>query len=481
MSCFAIKFAAPGHINVLESRAYKTWIKWCAKRHPRCRLLGLIDSRVLLGAAAKGRSASGALCRVLRSTLPYVLGSALYPGGLHVYSAHNRADGPSRGAPPLPPSKAWPSWLVSLAAGDTAPFDLVCASASVPRRLGRWVRLLLLLAGDVENPGPRHVGGPRGSLDLQSGFAASTRQKMAKALQAFVVWLEGVYGLTLAAVTGSASTAALALRAFGLHLYSGGYPRYLLVYAITSIQDQYPEFRSHLSPAWQVDRKWQLAEPGECRPVISQPILQAAVALAICWGWFDWAAITCVGFLCMLHPSEMIPLLRQDLVFPADALSPDPVAYVHIRNPKTQRFARRQHSRLEDPSVLALLNALYFDFPLSARLFRGSMHVYRRQWNAIMARLGVPHQLAQRGATPGVLRGSGATFLYLETEDLPLVAWRGRWSKTKNVEFYLQEVAAQLLLHRLPSWSRERIRTLASFSRCLIDHVIASCGNRQVC
>ncbi|CAE7648076.1 unnamed protein product [Symbiodinium sp. CCMP2592] len=446
------KFAAPGHINILECRAYKTWIKWCAKRHRGCRLLGLIDSRVLLGAAAKGRSASAAVCRVLRSTLPYVLGSSLYPGGLHVYSAKNRADGPSRGSRPLAPSKAWPSWLTSLVSGDTRPFDLVCAAAAVPRRLGRWVRLFLLLAGDVErNPGPRHSGAPRGSLDLEAGFAASTRHKMAKALSAFTAWLLAEFGLPLVAVTSSASTVALALRAFGLHLYAGGHPRYLLVYAITSIQDRFPEFRSHLSPAWQVDRKWQLAEPGECRPVISQPILQAAIGLAICWGWYDWAAVTAVGFLCMLHPAEMIPLVRQDLVFPADALTRDPVAYVHIRNPKTQRFARRQHSRLEDPLVLEWLHAMYFDLPLHARLFRGSMHVYRRQWNAVMSRLGVPHQLAQRGATPGVLRGSGATFLYLETEDLPLVAWRGRWSKTKTVEFYLQEVAAQLLLHRFTS------------------------------
>ena len=49
-----------------------------------------------------------------------------------------------------------------------------------------------------------------------------------------------------------------------------------------------------------------------------------------------------------------------------------------------------------------------------------------------MERLGVPHTLAQNGATPGVLRGSGATFLYLETEDINLVAWRGRWSKVKT-------------------------------------------------
>lgn len=178
----------------------------------------------------------------------------------------------------------------------------------------------------------------------------------------------------------------------------------------------------------------------------------------------------------MLHPAEMLCLQRQDLVFPEDALSPDPFAYVHIRNPKTQRFARRQHARLEDPLVLQLLKFLYLDLPLSAKLFRGSMHTYRRQWNSVMSRLGVPHRLSDRGATPGVLRGSGATFLHLETEDLPLVAWRGRWSKTKTVEFYLQEVAAQLLLQRLPPSARERIRLLSSYSRALILHVLQDGG-----
>ena len=93
--------------------------------------------------------------------------------------------------------------------------------------------------------------------------------------------------------------------------------------------------------------------------MISQPILEAAVALAICWGWFDWAALTLIGFLCMLHPSEMVPLVRQDIVFPEDAMSLDPVAYVHIRSPKIQRFARRQHCRLEDSLTLRFLTSLY--------------------------------------------------------------------------------------------------------------------------
>ena len=92
-----------------------------------------------------------------------------------------------------------------------------------------------------------------------------------------------------------------------------------------------------------------------------------------------------------------------------------------------------------------------------------------------MARLGVPYTQAERGATPGVLRGSGATFLYLETEDISLVAWRGRWSKVKTIEFYLQEVAAQLLLMQLSSSSRRRISVLRKFARPLLElHVAAA-------
>lgn len=129
---------------------------------------------------------------------------------------------------------------------------------------------------------------------------------MGKSLEAFTAWLETEYHLPIALVLGSAESAAVALRAYGLHLYEAGLPRYLLVYAITAVQDLRPQFRGSLTPAWQIDKKWQLAEPGSCRPVISLPILQAAVAVALLWGWGDWAAITLIGFLCMLHPSEFI-------------------------------------------------------------------------------------------------------------------------------------------------------------------------------
>lgn len=71
---FRYKFQQKGHINCLECRVYKSWLKHCAKAHPRSRLVGLLDSRVTMGAAAKGRSSPRALSRILKSSLGYILG-----------------------------------------------------------------------------------------------------------------------------------------------------------------------------------------------------------------------------------------------------------------------------------------------------------------------------------------------------------------------------------------------------------------------
>ena len=69
------RFSKQGHINVLECRTYKTWLKYASKHFAGCRLLGLLDSRVTLGATAKGRSSSFALSRVLQGSLGYVIGA----------------------------------------------------------------------------------------------------------------------------------------------------------------------------------------------------------------------------------------------------------------------------------------------------------------------------------------------------------------------------------------------------------------------
>ena len=127
---FRFRFRTSGHINVNETRTYKTWIKSLAKSDPDSRMVALLDSRVTIGASEKGRSSSYALSRVLQGTIPYVVGSGLYPGCLHCYSADNKADEPSRDKPVRPRSFPFPAWLVRLQAGDPWVFDQVVQRSS---------------------------------------------------------------------------------------------------------------------------------------------------------------------------------------------------------------------------------------------------------------------------------------------------------------------------------------------------------------
>ena len=139
------RFKRAAHINVLEATAYGTLLRHLAATAPSSRPVILTDSRVVLGATAKGRSSSAALNGPLRAALPYIVGGDLYPGGLHVRSEANPADAPSRERVVPEPWCARPAWLDDIAAGVCRRFDAVVAAGCAPRALGSWTRLLLLL------------------------------------------------------------------------------------------------------------------------------------------------------------------------------------------------------------------------------------------------------------------------------------------------------------------------------------------------
>ena len=186
---FRYTFAKPGHINVNEARVCKSWIKSVARGSCRTRVMALLDSRVTIGAAAKGRSSSFAISRSLQGCLGYVLGSGIYQSLLHCYSQDNVADNPGRGKPVGAPTRLQSRWLQELMQGQPERFEKFVLSARIAKNPARWLRFLLLLAGDIErNPGPpaRPVWGP---LDMAAGFAPSTAHKMAKSFEFFKAWL----------------------------------------------------------------------------------------------------------------------------------------------------------------------------------------------------------------------------------------------------------------------------------------------------
>ena len=216
------------------------------------------------------------------------------------------------------PSEQWPYEELrgeKDAFGRSAPADLL-GSAKCTKLAARWLRFLLVLAGDIErNPGPGFQARPRiprGQLSMDVGFAAASSKGMQLCLDEFAKFLLAEFALTLDSIGWDFTVGPLALRAYGLHLFASGSPRNMFVYTITAMQDTFPHLRPFFSSSWQIDRKWQQHEPGHCRPVWSAPILRA-----IC-SWYRWLGITLIGFLGMLHPAEVIHLA--DILLPGDTL-----------------------------------------------------------------------------------------------------------------------------------------------------------------
>ena len=114
------------HINLGEMKAYLK-AESLGGRCGDVRLPIGGDSQVVLGAIAKGRSASPGLNRMMRHSLPDILGLGIYSSGGYVRSEHNPSDDPTRGVPLRSPSIDLPSWWLSLASGDYSAFDAMLA------------------------------------------------------------------------------------------------------------------------------------------------------------------------------------------------------------------------------------------------------------------------------------------------------------------------------------------------------------------
>ena len=138
------RFRKNNHINIDESLAYRSLLRHLAKTRPSSRFCVLLDSRVVIGCSAKGRSSSTQLNYYLSTGLPYLIGGDLYPYQLHVGTHENPADDVSRFVDLRDPQIGLPRWLVCLLKGDAIKFDLVREADRLQWPWSGWARLLML-------------------------------------------------------------------------------------------------------------------------------------------------------------------------------------------------------------------------------------------------------------------------------------------------------------------------------------------------
>jgi len=58
--------------------------------------------------------------------------------------------------------------------------------------------------------------------------------------------------------------------------------------------------------------------------------------------------------------------------------------------------------------------------------------------------------------------------MFMDSEDLARVQWRGHWSQLKTLEYYIQEVGAQTILAKLPSSAHSKVKILSEHSTSLL-------------
>ena len=138
------EFKRSNHININEQLSYRSLLKHVSKTSPHTRFCTLLDSRVVIGCNAKGRSSSKQLNFYLSSSLPYIVGGDLYPYLLHIGSSDNSSDDISRFVALRTPSEPLPPWLRALLRGDPRLFDQVVAADKLAKPWSSWARLIRL-------------------------------------------------------------------------------------------------------------------------------------------------------------------------------------------------------------------------------------------------------------------------------------------------------------------------------------------------
>ncbi len=116
---FSRRARASAHINLKEMQSLASLLAQIRTKHQMQRFIVLVDSLVVLGACAKGRSPSRPLNHLLRQMLPDILGYSLYPGFHFLPTRLISADAPSRFREIPGPRGEPPYWFEDLADGST--------------------------------------------------------------------------------------------------------------------------------------------------------------------------------------------------------------------------------------------------------------------------------------------------------------------------------------------------------------------------
>ena len=348
---------------------------------------------------------------------------------------------------------------------------------SLKLNIGGCARCSETRIGEAQNPGPRRVS--RRPRDLRALEGVLLVEPTTHALQQrvwlqFSVWLESQLSEEAKEqIFWCPALLAVMLKTYGLFLFSSGRALYEFRHLLVVAQQSFSELRQHLSPAWQLLTKWEILQPVQHRKPLHFVLFQALVVMALLKNWRRWAGTLVLGFEGIARISEVLRATRADLVLPSDQFSSTFfAAFLRVLNPKTKRRGKGkvQHLKLSNKPAVAFLERCFACLDPDLCLFPLSAAAFRSRWEHLLDELLVPKQMRP---TPASIRGGGAIMAYQRGETISDIMWRMRVSSQPTLEHYLQEMAADSIMTRLPETCKHRIKSAAVLYSTLIEHPVS--------
>ena len=336
--------------------------------------------------------------------------------------------------------------------------------------IGRCAKVGGLRVGEAANPGPRQPQ-PRtpaclSEVELVEPKTAAVRDKH---WRAFLHHLRNGLGEEgLASVMEVPSLLVSMLCSYAQVMYDAGTPLHYYRQLLAHAQRVCPTAKPLMRPAWDYVTKWERLEPLQHRPPVPVKLVRAMAAVGLSWGWTRWAAVTLLCFYSITRIGEVLAATRKELLTREDAMEPEGGLFLLIRKPKTRnRGARVQHAQTVGPEeVLRFLERTFQSLTFSQKLYGGSPGVYRRRWDAVLRKLGVPSHLR---LTPGSLRGGGAVYSHKSGTAIGDLQWRMRVSHQNTLGHYLQETTAASVLPSLSPEARNNVLAAEAFLHFLME------------
>ena len=236
-------------------------------------------------------------------------------------------------------AQAYPSGVAAAVAESLLKFG-DCRRKFDPAACAKQTSLRI---GEADNPGPGRKPRFRDiDLDAVPLVEYRTASLQARVWSGFEGWLRGQLSAgTVEDAFKLPALIAMFAKEYGSFLFSSGSPLHLFRHLLALLPRKIIGVKPFMSICWDHLSRWEKIEPTVHRVPIPTAVVEAMIAVSICWGWRRFAGVLGIMFYGITRPGKALNATRDLLVLPHDLLqSGFSECYLQLPEPKGRRRSK---------------------------------------------------------------------------------------------------------------------------------------------